>query len=43
MWPVMEQKLARFRELEAQLEDPAIGELLDRVIHAGGRSAVASA
>lgn len=24
MWPVMEQKLARFRELEAQLEDPAV-------------------
>lgn len=24
MWPVMEQKLARFRELERQLEDPAI-------------------
>ncbi len=24
MWPVMEQKLARFRELERQLEDPAV-------------------
>ena len=24
MWPIMEQKLARFRELEAQLSDPAV-------------------
>ena len=24
MWPVMEQKLTRFRELERQLEDPAV-------------------
>lgn len=24
MWPVMEQKLARFRELEAMMEDPAV-------------------
>lgn len=31
------------RVIRYQLEDPAIGELIDRVIHAGGRSAVASA
>ena len=24
MWPAMEQKLARFRELETQLSDPVI-------------------